>query len=438
MPVSSAQPVSVALVGLGTIGTGVVRLFQENSALLQQRLGFPLELSAIADIDLKTDRGLDLSSYRLMGDWKEAVADPEVDVVIELVGGTGIAREIVLGALAAGKAVVTANKALLAAHGGEIYRAADAGSSEIAFEASVAGTIPVLRALREGLCADRIDSIHGIVNGTCNYILTEMERAGEPYAACLERAQDLGYAEADPTLDVDGTDSAHKLAILLGLGLGAEVSPDQISTEGIESVDAVDIEYAGQFGLRIKLLAVAKLAGGSVEARVHPTMIPAQSVLAGVDGSMNAVGVRGHLSGPTLYYGAGAGSLPTASAVVADVMELARAKRRGAFGRVPPLGTTQLQSLPLRPLSELEGEYYLRFSVLDRPGMLSAVTGALGEHGISISSLLQPEQSESAAVPVVIMTHGAKEASLRAALAQIVDRAGLASSAQVIRIERDL
>ena len=265
-----------------------------------------------------------------------------------------------------------------------------------------------------------------------------MERAGEPYAACLERAQDLGYAEADPTLDVDGTDSAHKLAILLGLGLGAEVSPDQISTEGIESVDAVDIEYAGQFGLRIKLLAVAKLAGGSVEARVHPTMIPAQSVLAGVDGSMNAVGVRGHLSGPTLYYGAGAGSLPTASAVVADVMELARAKRRGAFGRVPPLGTTQLQSLPLRPLSELEGEYYLRFSVLDRPGMLSAVTGALGEHGISISSLLQPEQSESAAVPVVIMTHGAKEASLRAALAQIVDRAGLASSAQVIRIERDL
>jgi homoserine dehydrogenase len=435
---ANVQPVSVGLVGLGTIGTGVVRLFQEHGALIQERLGFPLELSAIADIDLERDRGLDLSAYRLMGDWKELVADPKIDLVIELVGGTGIARELVLAALTAGKSVITANKALLAAHGAEIYRRAEAAGTDVAFEASVGGTIPVLRALREGLCADRVDSIHGIVNGTCNYILTEMEKGGEPYEACLKRAQDLGYAEADPSFDVNGTDSAHKLSILLGLGLGADVGPSEISTEGIERVDAVDIEYARQFGLRIKLLAVAKLSDGAVEARVQPTMIPAASVLAGVDGSMNAVEVRGRMSGPTLYYGAGAGSLPTASAVVADAMELARTKRSGASGRVPPLGTTRLQKLPLRPLSDLEAEYYLRFSVIDRPGVLATITGALGESQISIASLLQPEQGESEAVPVVIMTHGAKEASLSAALGQITERAALTLPTQVIRIERDL
>ena len=433
-----AERQRAALVGLGTIGTGVVSVFQEHGSLIDERLGFPLELVGIADIDLERDRGLSLEGYRLTRDWRELVAAADVDIVIELVGGTTVAREIVLAALASGKHVVTANKALLAHHGHEIWAAAREGGAEIAFEASVGGTIPVLRALREGLCADRIDALMGIVNGTCNYILSEMEAHGEPYAACLKRAQDLGLAEADPTFDVNGTDSTHKLAILLGLGLGVQVAPGEIPTEGIERVSALDIEYARQFGLRIKLLALAKLRDGQVEARVHPTMIPVDSVLATVDGSMNAVEVRGRLSGPTLYYGAGAGSLPTASAVVADAMELARGAHQGVRGRVPPLGTWSLRVLPMLREGDLEGEYYLRFTVLDRPGVLAGITGALGAQGISIASLVQPERHESEAVPVVIMTHAAKEAALRRALAEIARAGEVSAPTQMIRIEREI
>ena len=428
----------VGLVGLGTIGTGVVRVFQEHGPLLEERLGFPLELVAIADIDLERDRGVPLDGYRLTSDWREITDDERIDVVIELIGGTGVARKVVLAALAGGRHVVTANKALLAAHGFEIYDAAARAGTEIAFEASVAGTIPVLRALREGLCADRLEAVMGIVNGTCNYILTEMEAGGEPYEACLKRAQDLGYAEADPTFDVNGTDSAHKLAILLGLGLGTRAPLDRIATEGIERVTPLDIEYARQFGLRIKLLATAKLRDGAVEAHVHPTMIPADSVLARVDGSMNAVEVRGVMSGPTLYYGAGAGSRPTASAVVADVMELARTRRHGVRGRVPPLGTHTLRELPLVSEDDLEAEFYLRFRVPDRPGVLALITGALAARGISIASVLQPERHTTEAVPVVIMTHSAKRAALRQALAEIGSAGEVSASPQVLRIEREL
>ena len=434
----AADAVRAGLVGLGTIGTGVVRLFQEHGPLLDERLGFPLELVRIADVDLDSDRGVSLEGYQLTRDFHELTDAADIDVVIELVGGTGVAREIVSAALAAGKHVVTANKALLAHHGPELYAAAAAAGTEIAFEASVAGTIPVLRALREGLCADRIDALWGIVNGTCNYILSEMDEQGEPYEACLKRAQDLGYAEADPTFDVDGTDSAHKLAILLGLGLGVEVTPGELATEGIERVSPLDIEYARQFGLRIKLLAMAKLRDGQVEARVHPTMIPEGSVLGRVDGSMNAVEVLGRMSGSTLYYGAGAGSLPTASAVVADVMELARSRRQGVRGRVPPLGTQKLRRLPLVREGDLEGEFYLRFSVLDRPGVLAGITSALGARGISIASVLQPERHASEAVPIVIMTHTAKEAALREALGEIARSSEVNATPQVIRIEREI
>jgi len=430
--------VGVGLVGLGTIGTGVVHAFQRHGPLIDERLGFPLELRRIADIDLERDRGVALDAYRLGTDWKELAEDPGVHVVIELVGGTGVALELVRTVLSAGKRVVTANKALLAHHGPELYALAAENSTEIAFEAAVGGTIPVLRALREGLCADRVDSILGIVNGTCNYILTEMEERGEPYAACLKRAQDLGLAEADPSFDVNGMDSTHKLAILVGLGLGLALHPDDVATEGIEELSPLDIEYAEQFGMRIKLLAIAKSEAGRLDARVHPTMIPASSVLARVDGSMNAVQVCGELSGPTLYYGAGAGSLPTASAVVADVMELARSRAVGAAGRVPPLGVEQLcAARPLRP-EDRRGEFYLRFTALDRPGVLAAITGALGHQHVSIASVVQPDRHESRAVPIVIMTHSVAEGALRKALDQTSRLAEISAPARVIRVERDL
>lgn len=431
-------PVRTGLVGLGTIGTGVVRLLQEHQERIDERLGFPLRLARIADIDLERERSISLDAYALTRDWHELVADPEIELIIELIGGSDVARSVVLAALESGKSVVTANKALLAHHGQEIYACAEAHGADIAFEASVGGTIPVLRALREGLCADRIQAIHGIVNGTCNFILSEMEQRGDPYAACLKRAQDLGLAEADPSFDVNGMDSAHKLSILIGLAFGIGVLPEAIPTEGIEQVAPLDIEYADRIGFRIKLLAIAKERDSGVEAWVNPTMIPGESVLGRVDGSMNAVEVRGCMSGPTLYYGAGAGPLPTASAVVADLMELARDCQRGVKRRVPPLGIPQLRDLPLRRKEDLEGEYYLRFTALDRPGVLSRIAGALGGRGISIASVLQLERHASEAVPVVMMSHLAKEAALRAALAEIARMGDVTAPTQVIPVEREL
>jgi homoserine dehydrogenase len=428
----------VGLVGLGTVGTGVVRLLHEHGDLIAERLGFPLRLVRIADIDLERDRGVPLEGIALGASWRELTSDPSVEIAIELVGGTGVARDIVLAALEAGKGVVTANKALLAHHGSEIYAAAARRGADVAFEASVAGTVPVLRALREGLCADRIRSVWGIVNGTCNFVLTEMEERGETYEASLKRAQDQGYAEADPSFDVAGIDSAHKLAILVGLAFGVAVAPASIHTEGIERVAPVDIEYAKRFGFRVKLLAIAKASDGTIEARVHPTMVPLSSVLAGVGGAMNAIEVRGRMSGPTLYYGAGAGSLPTASAVVSDVMEIARNLRAGASARVPPMGRPVLRAARLRRTQDIEGEYYLRFAAIDEPGVLSRITGSLGGRGISIASVIQLERGPARSVPVVLMTHRAKEAALREALAEI-DRTGdVAGVTQVIRIEREL
>ena len=433
--------VKVGLVGLGTIGTGVVRVLRDGQAQIRERLGFPLELVTIADIDLQTDRGVPLDDYRTTESWRDIIDDPEIDLVVELVGGTGVAREVVLAALDAGKGVVTANKALLAHCGPEIFSLADSKRADIAFEASVGGTIPVLRALREGLCADRIDSVLGIVNGTCNFILTEMEALGEPYAACVKRAQDLGYAEADPTTDVDGTDSAHKLSILLALAFGVRVSPDDLAVEGVERITPADIEYARRIGLRIKLLALAKRREAGIEAHVHPTMIPETSVLARVDGPMNADEVRGAASGPTLYYGAGAGSLPTASAVVADLMELARSRRLGISRRVPPLGSPELREEPLCPPEDLVGEFYLRLEVRDSPGVLAHITGALGECGVSIASLMQADPGagpQPRGVPVVITTHPVRRSDLDASLREIEAMPDVTSSPQLIRIEREL
>jgi homoserine dehydrogenase len=424
---ASASPVRVGLVGLGTIGTGVVRLFQEHGAELEQRLGFPLQLAAIADIELDRDRGVSLSGYALHRDFKALIEDPRIDVVVELVGGTGIAAQIVRSALAAGKAVVTANKALLAQRGEELWPLAREHRTEIAFEASVCGTIPVLRVLREGLAADRIQALYGIVNGTCNYILSEMEEQGEPYASALKRAQDLGYAEADPRFDVAGTDAAHKLTILLGLAFGIRVQPGDFPVEGIERISITDIDAARDLGFRIKLLASARRTTAGVAACVRPTLVPLGSMLAQVGGAMNALLVEGVFSGRTLYYGAGAGSLPTASAVVADLMDVARSRRLGAAGRVAPLGRPELEAGGLCSPGLEQGEYYVRLHCGSQVDPVCKVAAALGARGVGIETVARDGDD------VVVTTGMTPRAGIAAAVAGL----GLAE-AQIFRIERGL
>jgi homoserine dehydrogenase len=440
-----ARPVGVGLIGFGTIGTGVVKVMRRNADVIEQRLGCPLRLTRVADLDLSTDRGVDLGGARFDDDAEGLIVDPDVDVVVELVGGQDAARRLVLRALEAGKHVVTANKALLARHGDEIFRAARERDVDVAFEASVGGGIPILRSLREGLAANRIESLHGIMNGTTNYVLTEMEATGEPFEVVLERAQDLGYAEADPSYDVDGIDAAHKLALLVGMAFGARITDKEIPTEGIRDLAPVDFEAARQFGYRFKLLGIAKSRGeGSeerIEARVHPTLVPAESLLAKVEGAMNAIAVHGNAVGPTLFYGAGAGELPTASAVVGDLMEIAREIQRGQAGRVAPLSyaPAALREKVQVPLGDLEGRYYLRFTAVDRPGVLSHITGALGDHEISIESVLQKGRAEAlGAVPVIVMTHPAREAGVRAALQRIDGLPDVTAPTRLVRIEEDL
>jgi homoserine dehydrogenase len=441
----AADAVGIGLLGFGTIGTGVVRVLARNAEVISERLGFGLRLVRIADLDTSRDRGVSLDGIRFDADAEGLVDDPAVQIVIELIGGYDAARRLTLRALAADKPVVTANKALLAVHGKEIFGAARRAGVDVAFEASVGGGIPILRSVREGLAANRIESLHGIMNGTTNYVLSEMETTGELFEVVLKRAQELGYAEADPSFDVDGVDAAHKLTLLAGLAFGADVSFKEIPTEGIRDLQPLDFEAAREFGYRIKLLAIAKRRGGDagerLEARVHPTMIPAESLLAKVDGPMNAIAVHGDAVGPTLFYGAGAGELPTASAVVADAMELARELRREGGARVSPLSTLPeaLRPLPVVPLGELFARCYLRFTALDRPNVLSHIAGSLGEHGISIESVLQKGRGHSGeSVPVVVMTHPAQEAAVRRALQAIDGLPDVTSATRLVRIEEGL
>jgi homoserine dehydrogenase len=412
--------------------------------VIAQRLGFPLRLVRVADIDTARDRGVDLAGIRFDADSAGLIADPEVAIVIELVGGYDTARHLILDAIAARKHVVTANKALLALHGKAVFEAARAAGVDVAFEAAVAGGIPILRSLREGLAANRITHLHGILNGTTNYVLTEMEKSAEPFDAVLGRAQALGYAEADPSTDVDGIDAAHKLTLLASMAFGAELTYKQIPTEGIRQVSLVDIEAAAEFGYRIKLLGIAKARGEEaeqIEARVHPTLIPADSLLAHVDGAMNAVAVAGNAVGPTLFYGAGAGELPTASAVVADVMEIAREIRRHSAGRVAPLSYVPdaLEAKSVVPLGGLEGRFYLRFTAVDRPGVLAHVTAVLGESRIGIESVVQKGRAAGAGpVPVLVLTHPAPEAAVRRAIEEIDRLPDVTAPTRLIRIEEDL
>ena len=394
--------IGVGIIGFGTVGTGVAKILLNNTALIRRRVGVPVELLRIADLDTTRDRGVALPSGVLTTDAREVLTDPAVDVVIELIGGYEVAKRVILDAIAAGKHVVTANKALLALHGEEIFDAAARKGVDLGFEASVGGGIPVIRALTEGLAGNTIQSIYGIINGTSNYILSRMTQEGHSFETVLQDAQDAGYAEADPTFDVAGIDSAHKLAILVNLAYGTPVNFKDIYTEGITHITSTDIAYAKEFGFTIKLLGIAKLVDGEIEARVHPTMLPSVSPIAQVEGVYNAIQLVGDAVGDVVLYGRGAGSLPTGSAVVSDVIAIGRNVLTGAVGRVPAASFQPDQRRPLRmkPMEEISSLYYLRFMVVDRPGVLAQIAGELGRCGISISSMLQQGRREGQTVPV--------------------------------------
>ncbi|MBI5854023.1 MAG: homoserine dehydrogenase [Nitrospirae bacterium] len=429
--------IGVGLVGFGTVGAGVVKIFQTNAALIRRRVGVPVELVRIADVDLKRDRGVEVPAGLLTNDYQAVLSDPAVDIVLELVGGYDIAKKVILGAIAKGKSVVTANKALLAAHGEEIYEAAVRARVDLDFEASVGGGIPVIRALTEGLAGNTILSIYGIINGTSNYILSRMTKEGHSFQDVLGEAQRAGYAEADPTFDVAGIDSAHKLAIMVSLAYGTPVNVKDVYTEGITRIAPLDISYAKEFGYTIKLLGIAKFTNGDIDARVHPTMIPATSPIAQVEGVYNAIQLVGDAVEDIVLYGRGAGSMPTGSAVVSDVIAIARNLLLGATGRVPPASFKQDERRPIRirPMEQVRSLYYIRFMVLDRPGVLSQIAGVLGNHGISISSVIQQGRKEGQTVPVVIMTHTAGERNVQSALREIDGMPFISEPTTLIRVE---
>jgi len=432
--------INIGLLGFGTIGTGVVKLLRENGSLIEKRLGARLQLAKIADLDITSDRGISIEPHLLTTNAQDILDAPDIDVVIELIGGYEPARSFVLRAIKNGKHVVTANKALLALHGEEIFDAAAAGQIDIQFEAAVGGGIPVISAIKENLCANAFRSVLGILNGTCNYILTRMTNEGSEFADILKDAQKEGYAEADPTFDVEGIDAAHKLAILMSLCFGTKVPFDQIYTEGIGHISPLDIQFAEQFGYKIKLLAISKQDNGAIEARVHPTMIPLHYPLADVDGAFNAVRIAGDFVGPVMLYGLGAGMNATASAVVGDVMAIARNLLSEGSVRTPPLGylSQYVGELSIKPMAEVVSHYYLRFAALDGPGVLAQIAGCLGQHNISIASMIQPERQVGGAVPIVLMTHEAKEADVRAALEEIDGLEVIREPSHFIRIETDL
>lgn len=429
--------IGVGIVGFGTVGTGVARVLLNNAAIIRRRVGVPIELVRVADLDVVKDRGVTLAPGVLTAEIDRVLNDPDIDIVVELIGGQDTAKRLILDALAAGKHVVTANKALLALHGEEIFEAATRKGLEVGFEASVGGGIPVVRALTEGLAGNTIESIYGIINGTSNYILSRMTHEGHSFEEVLRDAQRAGYAETDPTFDVAGIDSAHKLAILVGLAYGTPVNFKDIYTEGITNITPTDIAYAKQFGCTIKLLGIAKLVDGEIEARVHPTMLPSSSPIAQVEDVYNAIQLVGDAVGDVVLYGRGAGSMPTGSAVVSDVVAIGRNLLKGAVGRVPVASFQQDQRRPLRlkPMEEIGSLYYLRFTVVDRPGVLAQIAGELGRCGISISSMVQQGRREGQTVPVVIKTHTARERDVQDALREINRRPFVSEPTRLIRVE---
>lgn len=433
------QRINIGLIGLGTIGTGVVKVLKENSAIIRERAG-EIVLKKVADRDILRDRGIKLDEGVLTEDAMDVINDPEISVVIELIGGTTDAKRYILEALGKGKHVVTANKALLSTHGREVFSKAAKAGLDIGFEASVGGGIPIIKAMREGLVANRIESIYGIINGTANYILSRMTNDGGRFEDVLKKAQEKGYAEKDPAYDIEGVDTAHKLAILISLAWGVHIRLEDIYTEGISRITQLDMKFAKEFGYRIKLLAIAKSDDGRIEARVHPTMVPAAHPLASVDGVFNAIHLRGNAVGPVMFYGLGAGMMPTASAVVADVVDICRNIQKGVANRLPAMPFSEGESgmARLKDISDLNAQYYLRFFALDRPGVLSKLSGVLGSHNISISSVIQKDRKIGGAVPLVIVTHNALERELRSAVQEIEKLDIIHDKPIYIRIEENI
>ncbi|MBS1242468.1 MAG: hom [Nitrospirae bacterium] len=432
---ASRKSINVGIIGFGTVGTGTACILIENADIIKRRLGIPVKLRKIADLDIKRDRGVKLGEVVLTNDAKEVLADPDIDIVVELIGGYKPAKEFILEAIKNKKHVVTANKALLAVHGEEIYAAADKAGVTVGYEASVAGGIPILKSLKEGLAANRIESIYGIVNGTCNYILTLMTNEGRKFDEVLKEAQAKGYAETDPTFDIEGIDSAHKLAVLTMLAFGTPVKFDDIYTEGISKITPLDIEFAKELGYKIKLLAITKMVNGEIEARVHPTMLPGDFPIATVDGVFNALNVVGNAVGSTMFYGRGAGDMPTGSAVVSDIMDIGRDILAGCTGRMPVAAFRERAPLKIRRMDDITSCYYLRFTALDKPGVLSRISGVLGKNNISIESVIQKGRGGAEAVPLVMMSHEAIERDVRKALDEINKMDCVAGPTMVIRVE---
>lgn len=425
------------MLGCGTVGTGVAKILLENRDLISSRVGACLNLRRVADIDIDRDRGVQFDPGVFIADARKVVDDPEIDIIIEMIGGEGIAKALILSAIENGKQVVTANKALLAKEGNVIFKSAAEKGVDLAFEASVGGCMPVVKTLRESLAGNQIRSMIGILNGTCNYIFTKITDEKSTFEKALAEAQASGFAEADPTLDVEGFDTAHKLAILGALAYGMEINFDDIYIEGISNIAPLDIEFAEQFGYRIKLLAISKYKDDAVEARVHPTMIPLNNILSSVNGTLNALAITGDAVGDILLYGHGAGMMPTASAVVSDTVDVARNLLTGATGRIPLLSfqTNTIRKIPVLPMDEIYTHYYFRFSALDRPGVLSKISGILGHHDISIKFVHQKGRKTNGAVPVVMVTHLAKEADVKKALSELAGIDVVSGRPVLIRIE---
>ncbi len=424
---AETRPIQVGLLGIGTVGGGTFEVLRRNHEEIRRRAGRDIRITMVADLDVERARGLVGDAVQVVGDARAVIASPEIDIVVELIGGYGIARALVLEAIAAGKHVVTANKALLALHGTEIFEAARAKGVMVAFEAAVAGGIPIIKALREGLTANRIEWIAGIINGTTNFILSEMRAKGLDFGAVLKEAQRLGYAEADPTFDIEGVDAAHKATIMSAIAFGIPVQFAKAHVEGITALQAADIRYAEQLGYRIKLLGITKRrddlpAPGGIELRVHPTLVPATRLIANVEGAMNAVVVQGDAVGTTLYYGKGAGAEPTASAVIADLVDITRLATADPEHRVPHLAFQPgaLADTPILPMAQVVTSFYLRLVVADEAGVLARITGILAEHGISIDAVLQRESAEGERqTDLIILTHDTVEGRMDAALAQM-------------------